>query len=68
MPQLTEACMRTVSEAIKVRGHCMVSPILSPSCVVKFETTSVTAQEEFFPILLTLTNSLPAHSLTAFAI
>lgn len=34
----------------------------------KFETTSVTAQEEFFPILLTLTNRLPAQSLAAFAI
>lgn len=66
MPQLTVACMGTVSEAIKVRRHGIVSPILSPS--VKFETTSVKAQEEFFPILLTLTNRLPAHSLAAFAI
>lgn len=46
----------------------VVSPILSSSHVVKFETTSVTAQEEFFPVLLTLTSRLSAHSLTAFAI
>lgn len=66
MPQLTGAYMGTVSEAIKVRRHGMVSPVLSP--LVKFETTSVTAQEEFFPILLTLTNRLLAQSLAAFAI